>query len=112
MACGNAAANRLENAPRRTEHRGAIHKATRLFKTTGGYTSFFSAPIYIQAIINTATLVHHNFAEAMIAVEEFNAEQVRIAPAEKLRGKAIATPEPRRVISRHLLSGLRCGPSR
>lgn len=88
----------------------AIHKATRLFKTTGGYTGFFRNSIY-TGDYKYGNTVYHNFVEAMITLEEFNAEQVRIAlRAEKLRGKAIATLEPRRVISRHLLSGLlRCG---
>ncbi len=86
---------------------GEIHKATKLFKTTGGYTSFFKNKIYV-GVLEYGGKTYENFIEPMIPREWWEAEQKNIVTrSERMKGhRASPHLEPRRVGSRHLLSGL------
>lgn len=85
----------------------AIHEATRLYKNVNGYSHFFENRIY-TGVLEYGGNTYHNFVEPMVSQEWFDEEQRRKAErAEKLK-KQQSNPmhEPRRVASRHLLSGL------
>ncbi len=84
-----------------------IHKATRLYKSVSTYTAFFRHRIYTGDLEYGGKL-YENFVEPLIPRQWWEEEQERIkARAEKLKGRKIAAElEPRRVASRHLLTGL------
>lgn len=86
---------------------GDIHKATKLFKNTNGYTTFFDNRIYIGEY-EYGGKTYVDFVPAMIPKEWFDLEQERRAErAHKVAGEKVRPEyEPRRVSSEHLLSGL------
>lgn len=85
----------------------AILEATKLYKSVPGYDSFFTNAIYMGDL-HYGGRVYQNFVPAMIPCEWFEAEQERRAErARKMQGLKIdPMHEPRRVASRHLLTGL------
>jgi len=86
---------------------GEIHKTLQLFKTIGSYTTFFKNKIYM-GVLEYGNKTYENFVEPMIPREWWEAEQKNIAErSERMKGfRAAPHLEPRRVASRHLLSGL------
>ncbi len=86
---------------------GEIHKATKLFKATHCYTTFFRNRIY-TGDHEFGGRVYENFVPAMIPREWFDQEQEkRAAHADKLAGEKVEPQyEPRRIGSDYLLSGL------
>lgn len=92
-------------------HRGEpikhIHDATKLYKTTNGYTTFFANRIY-TGDLDYGGKLYENFVPALIPRDWWEAEQTRIAArGQKLRGGAVSEAlEPRRVGAGHILSGL------
>jgi hypothetical protein len=84
-----------------------IHKATRLFKATNCYTSFFGNRIY-TGDYEYGGRVYENFVPATIPREWFEQEQKkRAAHADKLAGEKVEPRyEPRRIGSDYMLSGL------
>ena len=85
----------------------AIWEATRLFSTSAGYSVFFRNRIYTGDFEYGDKLLT-NFVPALIPVEWYEEEQKRIQErAAKGRSQKMDPRfEPRRVASRHLLSGL------
>lgn len=92
-------------------HEGAgikqIMDATRIFKSVSGYDHFFENRIYTGTLVYGGHVLE-DFVEAMITQEWFDIEQERRRErAQKVKGQAVdPMHEPRRVGSRHLLSGL------
>ncbi len=84
-----------------------IMDATRLYKTTGGYSGFFKNRIYTGDLIYGGQ-VYENFVESLISKEWFELEQERRAAraAKRQQRQTDHMLEPRRVGSRHLLTGL------
>jgi hypothetical protein len=84
-----------------------ILEATRLFRSVSGYDHFFENRIYTGDLKYGGKL-YESFVEPPIPMEWFDEEQRRRAErAAKLqRRKADPMLEPRRVASRHLLTGL------
>lgn len=84
-----------------------IMAATRLFKEAGSYSFFFKNRIYTGAREYGGRLLE-NFVEALIPVEWWQEEQARRVERDAKHQQRSQNPmyEPRRVVSRHLLSGL------
>jgi hypothetical protein len=84
-----------------------ILEATRLFRSVSGYDHFFENRIY-TGDLEYGGKVYESFVEPLIPREWFEEEQRRrVERAAKLqRRKADPMLEPRRVASRHLLTGL------
>jgi DNA invertase Pin-like site-specific DNA recombinase len=84
-----------------------ILEATRLFNSVSGYDHFFENRIYTGDLEYGGKL-YENFVEPLIPHEWFEEEQKRRAErsAKLQRRKADPMLEPRRVASRHLLTGL------
>ncbi len=84
-----------------------ILEATRLFSSISGYDHFFENRIY-TGDLDYGGKLYENFVEPLIPKEWFEAEQRRRAQrAAKLKQrKSDPMLEPRRVTSRHLLTGL------
>ncbi|NUQ05970.1 MAG: recombinase family protein, partial [Anaerolineae bacterium] len=84
-----------------------IHEATRLYRNTEGYVTFFANPIYTGAL-EYGGVIYADFVPALISREWFDEEQERMRERSlRMRGhKAAAQLEPGRVGSPHLLSGL------
>src|SRR5258706_13908002 len=84
-----------------------IHDATRLFRSVAGYSHFFSNRIY-AGDLEYGGKRYIDFVEALIPRDWWEEEQKRIQErAAKLLGnKMHPDDEPRRVASRHLLTGL------
>lgn len=90
----------------RGEGIAAIHRACRLYKTTGGYTTFYSNRIYTGDFYYGGA-VYEGFVPAIVTHEQFEQEQIRMkARARKLQGESIGKLEPRRVRGDYLLSGI------
>jgi DNA invertase Pin-like site-specific DNA recombinase len=85
----------------------AIMEATRLFKTASGYSTFFSNRTY-TGDFEYGGRMYVDFVPALIPREWYEEEQQRVLErAAKRNGQKMkAEHEPRRVASRHLLSGL------
>ena len=89
----------------------AIMEATRLFKAPSGYSTFFKNRVY-TGDFEYGGRVYVDFVPALIPREWYEEEQQRVQErAAKRNGRKMKSEhEPRRVASRHLLSGLaRCG---
>lgn len=93
----------------RTEGEGIkkIMEATQLYKTISGYSGFFNNRIY-TGDLEYGGKVYEGFVEPLIPKEWFQQEQrLRDERSAKLQQrKSNPMLEPRRVASRHLLSGL------
>lgn len=84
-----------------------IHHATRLFKYIAGYTIMFRNRLY-TGDLEYSGKVYKDFVPALIPREWWEEEQANIGKRAEMRVGRRADPErhPRRVFSRHLLSGL------
>ena len=84
-----------------------ILEATRLYVSVSGYDGFFSNRIY-TGDLEYGGKVYENFVEPMIPREWFEEEQKRREVRAAKHKQRVADPmfEPRRVTSRHLLTGL------
>ncbi|MHB8628117.1 MAG: recombinase zinc ribbon domain-containing protein [Aggregatilineales bacterium] len=84
-----------------------IHEVTRLFNTIAGYSHFFENRIY-TGNLSYGNMLYKNFVEALVPYEWWEEEQQhRAERAAKFKGRQTNPEnEPRRIASRHLLSGL------
>lgn len=84
-----------------------IMEATRLYKNTSGYTHFFENRIYTGVLVYGGHVLE-NFVEPLIESAWWEEEQQRRAERAAKQKKQAVNPlhEPRRVASRHLLTGL------
>ncbi len=93
----------------RVEGKGikSILEATRLYVSVSGYDRFFSNRIY-TGDLEYGGKVYEKFVEPLIPLEWFEEEQRRRELRAAKHQQRVADPmlEPRRVNSRHLLTGL------
>ncbi len=84
-----------------------ILKETQLFKTVAGFSRFFKNRIYIGEL-SYGGRIYKDFVPALIPEEWFELEQARSQEVKKKlqKQKTKKELEPRRITSRHLLSGL------
>lgn len=84
-----------------------IMRETRLYKSAGGYTSFFRNRIY-TGVLEFGGREYIDFVPALVTQAEFDAVQaiIKEAAAKRYGGSPLPQAEPRRRASRHLLSGL------
>ncbi|MBE2270889.1 MAG: recombinase zinc beta ribbon domain-containing protein [Anaerolinea sp.] len=84
-----------------------IMEATRLFKTPGGYSTFFKNRIY-TGDFDYGGNRYVDFVPAIVSREQFEAEQQQreVRAAKRMKKPINPSEEPRALGSRHLLSGL------
>jgi len=86
---------------------GKIHDVTRLFNAISGYSHFFENRIYTGDLVYGNTTYPH-VVGALVPFDWWAEERQRHTEraAKKLGKPTNPDTEPRRIASRHLLSGL------
>jgi len=84
-----------------------IMEATRLFKTPGGYSTFFANRFY-SGDFEYGGNTYIDFVPAMVSREWYEQEQQQrlVRAAKRMKKPINPLDEPRALASRHLLSGL------